>query len=539
MPSIRIDRPYGKTPLPTFSVALACLLCGLLLATGCNQQTAKPQVATTENRSQRTRTEAPMTDEQRESVRPIVQAFCGDCHVTPQAHEFPIEDWPAEVARGFGFYRQSERTDLQVPDKRQITRFYQAKAPTRQEYYAALNASHGDRDAGSSLKLVTDQPRQESSKHWVADVHWDAELDGGRLVYADMQTGEIGAVDPRALNAEPTILGKVKFASHVEPCDLDQDGLRDYLVTDIGEQSVVDSTEGAVVWLRRVEADSLTFETIELAGGLSRPCDAREADFDGDGDLDVVVAEFGYRKTGKILWLENKGGETPAETKFHLHPVDARHGAVNTIPTDLDDDGDLDFVALIGQEFETITAFMNDGRGVFTARELYAFPSPSFGVSSLELVDFNGDGKLDLLFTTGDMFDGEYPRTNHGVYLLKNVGDLKYEHQMVAKMPGAMKATPLDADGDGDLDLVAVAMLDSGELVTDHFSELDSIILLINNGEAGFEHITLETSKFHHATCAAGDFDGDGDQDLAVGVFGWVPWEETTPRIDIWRNEGP
>ena len=71
-------------------------------------------------------------------------------------------------------------------------------------------------------------------------------------------------------------------------------------MSDIGEARGLDVFVGAVVWLRNTGRPD-EYDTITLQDGLARTCDARAGDFDGDGDEDVIVAEFGYLETGRIL----------------------------------------------------------------------------------------------------------------------------------------------------------------------------------------------------------------------------------------------
>ncbi len=58
---------------------------------------------------------------------------------------------------------------------------------------------------------------------------------------------------------------------HVEPCDLDGDGLIDLVVADIGEFNAEDSNLGRVVWLRR-KPDSDKFEKIVLQDESESRC---------------------------------------------------------------------------------------------------------------------------------------------------------------------------------------------------------------------------------------------------------------------------
>jgi len=89
------------------------------------------------------------------------------------------------------------------------------------------------------------------------------------------------------------------------------------------------------------------------------------ADFDQDGDLDLVVAAFGWRWIGGIYLLENRTTDW-TRPSFVRRELDPRTGAIRVPVADLNDDGRLDFVALIAQQHETVVAFLGDGRGGFT-----------------------------------------------------------------------------------------------------------------------------------------------------------------------------
>ena len=102
---------------------------------------------------------------------------------------------------------------------------------------------------------------------------------------------------------------------------------------------------------------------------------------------------------------------------------------------DLNGDGIPDFVALIAQEHETVVAFLGDGKGGFTKKPLYSAPHPGWGSSGIQLVDLNGDGKLDVLYSNGDILDEPYLlKPYHSIAWLENRGDLKFEHRTIAPM---------------------------------------------------------------------------------------------------------
>src|SRR5262249_48746454 len=156
---------------------------------------------------------------------------------------------------------------------------------------------------------------------------------------------------------------------------------------------------------------------------------------------------FGWNHTGEIRFLENQTTDwnTP---KFVARVVDKRHGSIHVPVIDLNGDGKPDFVALISQEHETIVAFLNDGNGNFTPKPLYTAPHPAYGSSGIQLVDLNGDGRVDILYTNGDTGDKPYVlKPYHGVQWLENQGDLRFEHHFITPLYGAMRAVAADFTG--------------------------------------------------------------------------------------------
>jgi hypothetical protein len=155
----------------------------------------------------------------------------------------------------------------------------------------------------------------------------------------------------RPYEANPTwrVLAKLPVPCHAEVVDLDGDGNLDVIVACLGSFYPSDSRAGSVVWLRG-SADG-TFTAIPLLEGVGRVADVQAADFNGDGKLDLVAAVFGWRKSGEILYLENRTKDW-SKPVFVPHVVDKRHGAIHVPVCDLNGDGKPDFVALISQEQE-------------------------------------------------------------------------------------------------------------------------------------------------------------------------------------------
>ena len=468
-----------------------------------------------------------------------VQAFCGDCHATPRPDRAPREAWDTEIRTGYQRYRESGRQDLTVPPVSHVAAYYREHAPSWAEWHPPPQApSEPTRLRFERTDIVAPGGTRDPFVAGLA-VLVPADVDGAdapRFIFTDMRSGRVAATRPRWTSLPTEICERLGSPCHVEPCDLDQDGRIDLLVSDLGGFSAGDHHRGKVVWLRG-RGDG-GYQRLDLATGLGRVADARPGDFDSDGDLDVVVAEFGFERTGRIVLLENRAiGEESAD--FALHIVDPRHGTIHVPVTDLNHDGHLDFIALISQEYEVVEAFLGRGDLGFDRQTIFAAEDPSYASSGIELVDLDADNDLDVLYVNGDCFDGIYMKPYHAVQWLENTGGYPYEHHLLALMPGASRAVAGDLDGDGDLDVVAASML-VPKMLNDHGADnFDSLVWFEQTAPRRFERHRLEKSKCDHFGLELGDFDGDGDLDMAVGnaIFGRRPRGQEPPALTIWWNQ--
>jgi hypothetical protein len=464
----------------------------------------------------------------------FARKHCVACHAFSPPEVLPRSEWRREmekmalIAEGKGIpgWGESVPRVRLSQDHQDALAYYEAEAP------AALAALEPWPAPDETLRFVrrpigfggalTPEPA-------IANVRL-ADLDGdgkAELLACDMRQGVVLAARPGEPGRGAVPVAQVPHPAHVSVADLDGDGRRDLLVADLGEFFPGDHERGAVVWLRGRPGGGYAPEAI---GGFPRVADVEAADFDADGRLDLVVAAFGWWRKGQIGVLLARPAADPP---FARAIVDGRPGAIHVVPTDLDRDGKLDFVALIAQEHEAVVAFLGDGRGGFSPRALYAAPHPNWGSSGLELVDLDADGDLDALVTNGDMFDDDVLKPYHGIQWLENRGGLRFEARPLALLPGAHRAVAADLDGDGDLDVAAAAFVG---VAGGPEPRLPALVWLEQVKRGRFERHTIATGRPRHPTLDVGDVDGDGDADLVTGVF--LLQGRSEDWLEVWENLG-
>jgi hypothetical protein len=487
-----------------------------------------------------------VASEGRTASREEVKPFCGACHAYPPPETFPKAQWASEVVRGFEFHRLSGE-DLHPPPTEAVIAYYEAHAPEALPVLPKTPTDTRPPVAFRRREAAGPRPGEPSAVSFVGLFHLS---DSSRpdLLACEMGRGELlvrRAGDPDGPLA--VLADRLGHPAWVEVVDLDGDGVKDLLAASLGVPMPSDEQFGCVHWLRG-RPDG-TFERRFLASRLGRVCDVRPADFDGDGDLDVVVAVFGWRRSGEILLLEQRPGRD-GRPEFAPRTIDKRHGTIHVPVTDLNGDGRPDFIALISQEHEAVVAFLNAGGGRFTDRTLFAASHPAFGSSGIQLVDLDADGKLDVLLTNGDVYDSPLLKPYHGVSWLRNPGgDGPFEPRPLGPLYGAQRALAGDVDGDGDLDVVATSFLGEpyyGAMRKDVGA--DSVVLFEQAEPGRFVRHAIERENCDYASFALGDVDGDGDLDIVAGAFrdfrfaGAKPLDPSAhipgPLV-IWENLGP
>lgn len=248
-------------------------------------------------------------------------------------------------------------------------------------------------------------------------------------------------------------------------------------------------------------------KTEPIFDSLARPCKLTHADLNGDGKVDYIISQFG-NLVGNLTWMENSGAG-----KYIPHILRNKPGPMTTIVNDYNHDGLADVWALFGQGEEGVFLFTNKEKGQFEEKQVLRFPS-SFGSVYFDLVDFNKDGFLDIVYTAGDNGDfTDILKPYHGVYIFLNDGKNNFNQRYFYPINGCFKAIARDFDGDGNIDIAAISFYPSSLELEESFT------FLKNNGDFKFQPYSLpEGSRFQKGiSMDVGDINNDGKLDLILG----------------------
>ena len=226
-------------------------------------------------------------------------------------------------------------------------------------------------------------------------------------------------------------------------------------------------------------------------------------DYDHDGDLDLqVIALTG----GPGLW-RNNGNGTFTDTSSATVPGDVADARVS-IATDFDNDRAVDLIVTRAQGPPSLLRNPREGR--FKATPLFGGASQT-GTRGVVTFDFDKDGWIDVAFTHGGP---------PGLSLWRNIEGKRLEAVPLPKLNGTdfWGLAALDYDNDGWIDLAAVGSA----------GPKARIILLRNEGSAGFREVTKETgldkaNLDNPGSLITADYDGDGDADLLITQDGGPP----------------
>jgi hypothetical protein len=305
------------------------------------------------------------------------------------------------------------------------------------------------------------------------DIIGDSQTLGGALWWENVDVGDPGTGDATAWTEHA--FGAPQAPHNPRLVDFDADG-------DLDVVSLVVPLARASWWEN--DAGTWTEHVVVQAQGRAESL-VVPADLNGDGDLDLILT---HATAGGLSWYENQ------EAGWVPHVVDSQRQERGVSVGDFDLDGDLDLIGGPRRFSDDLSWFenrLNSGEGFFRR----AILSNRHVGQSLP-ADVDGDGDLDVW--VGLDADAR------GLLLMINQGGAFVETMVDPQHRGDGNLEVGDIDDDGSLDVIARSSA--------------GITWWANDG-----NWTRHAVSEHHVSTpspdvAVGDWDRDGDADLAVSL---------------------
>lgn len=310
-------------------------------------------------------------------------------------------------------------------------------------------------------------------------------------------------------DATATCLGTTaEWSNKLELADIDGDGLPDILVANGGNYSTKGPAEPARIWKNLGNWDTtgvahcMEVSATAVLGFTGNSRMIKVADVDGDGKLDILTG--GAYQTQLVLF--SNGVDISANLPQQPTSIgDAEFG-------DVDNDGDLDLVLAdwgptVGTGGRT-RLYLNDGHGHFTEATTTNMPDQIVKWSwDLTLADVDNDFDLDILVSS---------KSSPQSYLFINDGTGHFTNapNALPHFTNNYALEPMDVDGDGFMDL---ATINDGANGTNHlfhnngngtFTDESATRLLDNPQEDDNAAIFLDVDSDGDADMLVGSLSG-------------------------------
>ncbi|MDO3642544.1 VCBS repeat-containing protein [Mucilaginibacter sp. L3T2-6] len=436
----------------------------------------------------------------------LAPVYCSNCHQYPKPSLLDKKTWEDRVLPAMATrlklenfhakYGVTVQSAISVTDFEAIVAFYKNSAPQR----LPIPADTASID-WSIFSLQKPAGLSNKSGNEANTLMLNYNPADGRLYTGDMQN-EVYSWDA---DLKPALVAKMPSPA-VHANFYQSGGKNMAVVTCIGILNPNDLLKGSITALTLDKAGQ---KPMPIAENLSRPVQTVTADFNKDGLLDYATCGFGNNQGNLYLFTQQ------ADHNYKKSVIRAMPGSEGLVTGDFNNDGFTDLMCLFAQADEGIWMFLNNKKGGFIEKNILHFP-PVYGSSSFQLVDFNHDGKLDILYTCGDNSDlSPILKPYHGIYIFTNVGDWKFKQSYFYHLNGASKAVAADFDHDGDLDIAAISYFPD---FLDHPQQ--GFTYLEQTGPAKFKAHEVPVNKYGRwIAMEVADINNDGYPDIALGNF--------------------
>jgi len=279
---------------------------------------------------------------------------------------------------------------------------------------------------------------------------------------------------------------------------------RSVVVGDINGDNDLDiiassSANNTVVWYENLDGQGDFSYANEISNMVLDAWEVKVADFDGDGDLDVLATNRG---NNTLSWFKNLNGQGDFSEELIINNNAISVYAVET--ADIDGDGDIDVLANSSSLGYPAWYENLDGQGTFGTEQIIDY----IGTFNVKAADIDGDGDIDLFTKTLD-------DTIVTMYWYENtdgLGDF-VQRQSITNDHQPRDYYPTDIDNDGDVDLLVVYVGDGG--VT-WFENTDGLGL--------FSDKKVIDSTVGGSSIVAGKIDQDDYFDAVVSTSDGIVW---------------
>jgi hypothetical protein len=318
--------------------------------------------------------------------------------------------------------------------------------------------------------------------------------------------------------------------------DFDGDGNLDLMVStwDPAGQVQLFRNDGSGSFVNRTKESGL----IGIRGGINMV----QADYDNDGDIDVLVLRGAWFFKGGLhpnSLLRNEGSGKFVDATFKAGLAGARLPTQTGAWADYDNDGDLDL--FIGNETTVdvkapCNLFRNNGDGTFVDVAVTAGVTNDRFTKAAVWGDFDSDRYPDLFLSNYKGDNRLYHNQRDGTFV-----DVAAE-KAVTQPKDSFPAWFWDFDNDGNLDLFAFAY--AGRVHDVCASYLDGSVnveparLYRGDGEGHFQDVARMANLTRPTLPMGsnfGDLDNDGFVDFYLGT-GWPMLDELMPSV-MYRNQ--
>ncbi|ADB40711.1 FG-GAP repeat domain-containing protein [Spirosoma linguale] len=434
---------------------------------------------------------------------------CGSCHLVPAPELLDKETWTKHVLPAMasnlglevypdGLYYAGPKAAISFDNWQKLIAYYQTLAPE------TLNPADKPKPVVDGWAMFSLEKPQADTTQTAMTTMVAMDTIGHQLYTSDALRSDVTRWDEYL---KPTLFRQFNSATVDAQFFRDERGRERGLFTTLGTMQAADIARGELISLAvngKSRPDSST-----IATQLPRPLKSVPVDINKDGLTDWVVCGFGHN-AGGLYWMKQQ-----LNHQFTKVPIKEAPGASQAITGDFNNDGWPDLMVLFAHADEGIWLFLNDKKGGFTEKNLLRFPSV-YGSTSFELVDFNKDGKLDILYTCGDNSDySKILKPYHGLYIYLNQGGFAYKQAYFYPINGCTKAIATDFDKDGDLDIATIAFF--ADFKT---NPAESFLFFEQQKPLQFQPHAVPVSTYGRWICMdVNDIDQDGDADIVLGNF--------------------